>query len=190
MDIRALKDEIRKGSLGQRNKINSKDNLKAANTAADFFTRWFFEQDKFKIVSFYIPTGTEISPWPIIENLQGNGIQFCVPVVTGSRMPLVFREWVSDCSMVNGAFGISVPKNGADLCPDLLICPLLAFDAQGSRLGYGGGYYDRTLAHLGSRKKIFSIGLAFEIQYYGTKLPTEPTDIRLDRILTDRGFFL
>ena len=78
--------------------------------------------------------------------LSGLGYRLCVPVVEAPRLPLAFRTWTPGAATERGAFGIEVPVEGAPAEPDLLLVPMLAFDARGHRLGYGGGFYDRTIA--------------------------------------------
>lgn len=90
--------------------------------------------------------------------------------------------------MVPGAFGALIPEGGEAVDPDVLIVPLLAFDRHGFRLGYGGGFYDRTLEGLRARKSILAIGFAYESQEMD-EVPIEPTDQPLDLIVTEREVF-
>jgi 5-formyltetrahydrofolate cyclo-ligase len=110
----------------------------------------------------------------------------CVPVIPGPGMPLRFREWSPGCRMVAGAFGALIPAEGAWLEPQVLIVPLLSFDRRGYRLGYGGGFYDRTLERLRSRGATLALGFAFAAQEVA-EVPTEPTDQPLDAVLTETG---
>jgi 5-formyltetrahydrofolate cyclo-ligase len=131
----------------------------------------------------YMPMRTEIDPLPAMAAHEG---PVCVPVVPGPGVPLRFREWSPGCAMVDGAFGARVPAEGAWLEPQVLIVPLLAFDRRGFRLGYGGGFYDRTLQRLRARHEVLAIGFAFAAQEV-PEVPTEPTDQRLDAIVTEFG---
>ncbi len=88
--------------------------------------------------------------------------------------------------MVEGAFKALVPEEGAWVEPQVLIVPLLAFDARGYRLGYGGGFYDRTLEGLRARRPVLAVGLAFAAQEVAA-VPVEPTDQRLDAVVTETG---
>jgi 5-formyltetrahydrofolate cyclo-ligase len=88
--------------------------------------------------------------------------------------------------MVNGAFGADIPETGEWMIPEIVIVPLVAFDAQGGRLGYGGGFYDRTLQQLRSRRPTMAIGFAYAAQE-DSALPLEPTDQPLDLIVTENG---
>ncbi len=137
-------------------------------------------------VSGYWPLRDELDPRPILSALATRGQRLCLPVVVESGAPLVFRGWKPDVSLEPAAFGTQVP--GADcpvLEPDLLLVPLLAFDRRGFRLGYGGGFYDRTLATLRGRRPVLAVGLAFAAQEVDA-VPVEAGDEPLDRIVTER----
>jgi 5-formyltetrahydrofolate cyclo-ligase len=136
-----------------------------------------------KVLSGYMPMRTEIDPLPAMAAHQG---PVGVPVIPGKGVPLRFREWTPGAAMVEGPFGARVPAEGAWLEPEVLIVPLLAFDRRGFRLGYGGGYYDRTLQMLRARRPTLAIGFAFAAQEV-PEVPTEPTDERLDLIVTETG---
>ncbi|PKP70572.1 MAG: 5-formyltetrahydrofolate cyclo-ligase, partial [Alphaproteobacteria bacterium HGW-Alphaproteobacteria-4] len=110
------------------------------------------------------------------------------PVILGRGQPLGFRAWAPGVAMQRGQFGALIPAAGAWLTPRVLIVPLLAFDARGYRLGYGGGYYDRTLAALRARGPVTAIGFAFAAQQV-PEVPTEATDEKLDLLVTDSGIF-
>jgi 5-formyltetrahydrofolate cyclo-ligase len=107
-------------------------------------------------------------------------------VIEGRGLPLRFREWHPGAEMVEGAFGALIPASGDWLEPELLITPLVAFDADGWRLGYGGGFYDRTLQGLRARRRTLAVGLAYAAQQV-SRVPHDATDQRLDAIVTDAG---
>lgn len=109
--------------------------------------------------------------------------RICVPVMAGKGAPLRFREWTPGCALEGGPFGVQIPVDGSWRVPDVLIVPLLGFDAGGGRLGYGGGFYDRTLAGL---QGALVIGFALEAQRL-RMVPQEATDVALPWIVTDRG---
>ena len=108
-----------------------------------------------------------------------------VPVIRGKGQPLVFSRWEPDAALVEGPFGAMVPEVEELMEPEILIVPLVAFDAGGARLGYGGGFYDRTLELLRGRRATLAIGFAYDGQEAGA-LPLEETDQRLDMIVTER----
>ncbi|MEJ2028616.1 MAG: 5-formyltetrahydrofolate cyclo-ligase [Maritimibacter sp.] len=136
-----------------------------------------------KAIAGYMPIRTEISPLPVMAELAAQG-PVGVPVILGAGQPLVFHRWTPDCSMIEGAFGAMVPEDGIEVVPDVLIVPLVAFDRAGNRLGYGGGFYDRTLEKLRALRPTIAIGYAYGAQEAGS-LPLEPTDQPLDAIVTE-----
>ncbi len=136
-----------------------------------------------RVLSGYMPMRTEIDPLPAMAAHRG---PVCVPVIAGKGLPLTFRAWHPEAEMADGPFGARVPEMGDWLEPQVLIVPLLAFDALGYRLGYGGGFYDRTLEGLRARGPITAIGYAFAAQEVA-EVPREATDQRLDLIVTEAG---
>jgi 5-formyltetrahydrofolate cyclo-ligase len=107
-------------------------------------------------------------------------------VIAGRGAPLVMRPWKLDEPLDRGQWGIREPKaDAAEVEPDILLVPLLAFDRAGHRIGYGAGYYDLTIAALRERKPIIAIGLAFAAQEVPA-VPATPRDARLDLVLTER----
>lgn len=139
-----------------------------------------------QVISAYRPILSEIDVTPLMLALFAAGHRLCVPVIQGKGLPLKFREWTPDSQMITGEFGAEIPAEGDWLEPELLIAPLVAFDAKGWRLGYGGGFYDRTLALLRSKRPTRAVGFAYTVQEV-QDVPTEPTDQPLDAIVTERG---
>lgn len=138
------------------------------------------------VVSGYRPIRTEIDPTPAMEALHEAGARLCAPVIEAKGRPLKFREWTPGCEMQTGPFGAEVPAAGAWLTPRIVIVPLVAFDSVGHRLGYGGGFYDRTLDLLREAGEVRAIGLAYAAQQ-GPDLPTHDNDHRLDAVVTEAG---
>ncbi len=136
-----------------------------------------------KVLSGYMPMRTEIDPLPAMAAHQG---PVGVPVIVGKGMALRFREWSPGAKMIEGSFKALIPEEGAWLEPQVLIVPLLSFDARGYRLGYGGGFYDRTLEGLRAKGPVLAVGFAFAAQEVA-EVPTEPTDQRLDAVVTETG---
>lgn len=135
----------------------------------------------------YMPIGSEIDCRPLLNRLTAAGVPVCLPVVAQREAPLIFRRWLPDDPLVTGTFGISEPTEAAqELTPRALLVPMLAFDRGGHRLGYGGGYYDRTLKALRAAGEVVAIGVAFAGQLRD-KLPVADGDQRLDWILTEVG---
>jgi 5-formyltetrahydrofolate cyclo-ligase len=138
-----------------------------------------------RVISAYLPIRTEADPLPAMATLAGAN-RICVPVIEGRGRPLSFREWRPGCRLVEGPFRVMVPEGGAVLVPDLLVVPLLAFDAGLYRLGYGGGFYDRTLAALRAAGACRAVGFAYAAQEVAA-VPREATDEPLDELVTERG---
>ena len=138
-------------------------------------------------VSAYAAMGSEIDAFPLLMRLSSVGYRLCLPVITPLGNPLIFRSWAPGDVLVPRKWGIREPADAAALIePDVLLVPLLAFDAGGARLGYGGGYYDRTIARLRALKPVVAIGLAFDEQEIAA-VPVEAHDERLDWVLTPSG---
>lgn len=127
--------------------------------------------------------GTEIDTRPLLEALLARGHLIALPVTPPRGQALSFRAWVPGTPMARGPLGTQHPATGEAVSPDWLLIPLLAFDRSGARLGYGGGYYDRTLALL---RDATAIGVAYAAQEIA-EVPMGPYDIRLHAIATERG---
>ncbi len=137
------------------------------------------------VVSGYWPMRGELDPRPVLLALAAAGHELCLPVVAGKGLPLLFRAWAPGDELVSGTFGAEVPAPEAPvLQPSFLLVPLLAFDRRGYRLGYGGGFYDRTLAALRRAGEVTAVGLAFAAQEV-EEVPAAATDERLDWIVTE-----
>ncbi|MDB6178068.1 5-formyltetrahydrofolate cyclo-ligase [Paracoccus sp. Z330] len=134
------------------------------------------------VLAGYWPMRGEADPRAAMAEHSG---PTCLPVVTGRAVPLVFRAWTGG-ALVAGPFGTShPPESAAPLVPNVLIVPLAGFDRRGNRIGYGGGYYDRTLELLRKSGGVQAIGLAFSSQEL-SEIPAERFDQPLDQIVTDR----
>lgn len=139
-----------------------------------------------RVLSGYLPIRTEIDPVPLMARWARDTV-VGVPVIEGRGLPLRFRRWTPDTPLVEGPFGARIPAEGAEIVPEVLIVPLVAFDAAGARLGYGGGFYDRTLAALRGAGPVLAVGFAYAAQEAASRLPVEPTDQPLDAIVTEAG---
>ena len=185
------KAQQRKIALTKRRKIyEALHHEEYAKRITHFFHEWISGQKSVFVVALYHPVNSEINPLSLIEYLDSKNKTICLPMVVNKKQPLIFKPWRPGKKMVIGHYGIPVPDNDQTLIPDLIICPLLAYDSKGMRLGYGGGFYDRTLYNLRKnfKKKIIAVGLAYSSQKYNGLLPLEKTDEKLDAILTERGF--
>ena len=133
----------------------------------------------------YMAMRTEIDPTPAMEEAAAHG-PVGVPVIIAAGQPLKFSRWAPGIALKDGPFGAKVPALDDFFEPEILIVPLVAFDRNGGRLGYGGGFYDRTLEDLRSRRATLAIGFAYGAQE-AVSLPLEPIDQPLDMIVTERG---
>lgn len=181
----ADKSELRREARRRRAEAHRADGIDAAARLAERLLPRSpipFEA----VVGAYWPIGDEIDPRPLVQTLRERGHRLALPVVIERGQPLIFREWDEAWPLDAGPHGTSQPSVSAPvLRPTVLLVPLLAFDRRGFRLGYGGGYYDRTLAALRAQGKVWAIGLAFATQEVD-ELPETLHDERLDAVATDR----
>ena len=138
------------------------------------------------IIAGYWPMGDEMDPRPLMLALASRGHALALPVTPPRGQPLAFHAWAPGAALRPGPMGTSEPVAGEELRPDVVLVPLLAFDRAGQRLGYGGGYYDRTLAALPGAK---AIGIAYAGQEM-PEVPAGPQDIRLSLIATEGGVII
>ncbi len=138
------------------------------------------------ILSGFMPLKSEISPLPLLRRLAQAGARLALPAIAGRGKPLVMRAFAFGDALASGQWGIREPKpEAAEVFPDILIVPLLAFDRRGYRIGYGAGYYDMTINALRAKKPVTAVGIAFAAQEIA-EVPTTPRDARLDLVLTER----
>jgi 5-formyltetrahydrofolate cyclo-ligase len=141
------------------------------------------------IVSVFHSFGTEISTAELFDRLVSEGWTTALPVVVAKNTPLLFRQWAPGDALVLGRWDIQIPADTAlQVEPDVLLVPMLAFDRKGYRMGYGGGFYDRTLAKLRALKKVTAIGIAYAGQEIDM-VPRDGHDQPLDWIMTERETF-
>lgn len=135
----------------------------------------------------YMPIRTEIDPLPVMAGHGASGaVPVGVPVILGPAQPLVFHRWTPGCAMIDGAFGARIPAVAEPVVPRVVIVPMVGFDARGFRLGYGGGFYDRTLAQLRTAGPVLAVGFAFDAQEL-PEVPIDRFDQRLDAVVTESG---
>lgn len=173
-----VKAAARAAAFARRAKAFAAGQGQAAEILADYLA-----PHKGKILSGYMPMRTEIDPLPAMAAHQG---PVGVPVIEAKAAPLRFREWSPGCRLVEGTFKALVPEEGAWLEPEVVIVPMLAWDRRGYRLGYGGGFYDRTLELLRRRGPVLAVGFAFAAQEMA-EVPIDEFDQRLDAVVTEKG---
>jgi 5-formyltetrahydrofolate cyclo-ligase len=167
--------------------LSSKQMASAAEALAGHGLGFLSPLQPQAVVSGFAPMADELRIWPLLRRLSGEGVRLVLPVMQGKGQPLIFRAWVSGDAMDSGVWGIAEPKaDKPALDPDILLMPLLAFDRQGWRLGYGGGFYDRTLQGLRARKPVITVGLGYDEQEVDA-VPRLDYDQRLDWVLTPSG---
>lgn len=138
-----------------------------------------------QVFSGYWPIKGEPDLRPLMRDLHASGVTVALPVVETRAAPLVFRRWTPETRMVRGDWNIPVPPPEAEtITPHIALAPLVGWTAEGYRLGYGGGYFDRTLAALHPRP--FVIGIGLNTAGLATIFP-QPHDIPLDMIVTEAG---
>lgn len=190
-DIPPAEDLLAAKALGRRAALAARDGVDAA-TRARLAARLVREGLR---LAAPLPTGAAVSLFasmrsepdldPLADALHAAGRALCLPVMQGKGRALIFRRWAPGQALVAASFGVHEPSHEAPLAtPSLLFVPLAGFDRSGGRIGYGGGYYDRTLAQLRMTRRIVAVGVAFSAQELA-HAPRERTDEKLDMIVTE-----
>jgi 5-formyltetrahydrofolate cyclo-ligase len=185
-EIKARKQMLREEA------VRTRGLLSLSNDELSQFSRLFFDniplaQDA--IIAGYWPMDREFDVRLVLEEILSRGVRVVLPVVEKGSKVLRFARWHQDIDLVVGAYGINHPVMNEDtefLEPDVVIVPMLAFDRRGGRLGFGGGYYDATLADFRLRKKILAVGVAYAQQACLFNLPSEEHDVRMDWVITQQ----
>lgn len=139
-------------------------------------------------VALYMRLHSEIDPSALLAALCDSGHEICLPRIARKAHPLMFHQYVKGDPLRRGPFGVLEPLADArEIQPQIMLVPLLAFDGRGGRLGYGGGFYDRTIAKLRDLGRVHVVGLAYSAQEIPAA-PMGPYDERLDAVLTDKEY--
>jgi len=158
------------------------------NVGSKLVSHWPIDRFPGKSVAGFWPIKDEIDPRLLLQTLQDRGSTIALPAIVKPDHPLEFREWTPSSQLVDGPFKtLEPPAEAPIIFPDIVFVPLLAFNSKGERLGYGGGFYDRTLSQLRKMKDVFACGVAFADQETD-KIPTDVFDQKLNGILTENGF--
>ncbi|PHR19357.1 MAG: 5-formyltetrahydrofolate cyclo-ligase [Hoeflea sp.] len=179
------KASIRAAVLARRDALDPGARIEMSLAMAEAAEQLQF--DPGTVIAGYLPIRSEPDLRPMLARFRERGARLCLPVVL-DRETIVFRDFVRGAEIVSTGFGTSGPGADAELLdPDVLMMPLSSFDAEGNRLGYGAGHYDRAIAKLRAKGRTpVLIGTAFAIQEVD-RLPAEAHDVPLDMILTERG---
>ena len=178
------KKHLRAAAAGRRRRAKSEAGPEAAILLSDRFLREI-PRVPGSVVAGYWPVDSEIDVRPLMRRLIAADHRVVLPVVTAPGLPLTFREWTPGLTMRPGPFGIDVPPSEAlVLKPLLVITPLLAFDAEGWRLGYGGGFYDRTLRRLRGLGEVVAVGVGYQAQQVD-RVAHDALDEQLDWVVTE-----
>lgn len=179
------KEAVRKEAAERRGTLQAKIAELSAAVAQQFLAQVPVPPNA--VVSSYWAIGDEADPQFVESELRRRGHRIVMPRVAGRNQPLDFHLWESGAKLVRGGFGLSEPsRDWPKLNPDVLIVPMLAFDGAGYRVGYGAGYYDRTIRGLRAAKSVIAAGFAFAVQEF-SELPHLSHDERLDWIVTETG---
>jgi 5-formyltetrahydrofolate cyclo-ligase len=183
-NVQAQKAELRTATLARRDAMAGDERQRGADILA---ARAFpIPVPKGAIVSGFMPMRTEINPLPLMRRLASDGAQLALPVIQARGKPLLMRVWSFGAPLEARQWGIKEPLDDAPVVdPDILLVPLACFDRSGHRIGYGAGYFDKTIRALRAKKTVTAVGLAFAAQEIDW-VPATDFDERLDLVLTER----
>jgi len=182
MDIKAQKTRAR---LQAKQRRAQADNALGAVQLLQHVPAFIF---KSCIIGGYWPLPGELDIRPLLQACHAQGHELALPCTPRKGHPLIFRQWSPSDNLKAGPYGTREPfPEKVEVIPNLVLVPLLAFTKYGERLGYGGGFYDRTLTKLKEASKVFACGIAYAAQEAAT-LPTDKFDQSLDGVLTDQYF--
>jgi 5-formyltetrahydrofolate cyclo-ligase len=181
-EVRAWRKQTRE-DLIQRRAALSPDERRTLSERACARLDSAVDLRAFRALGFCWPIRGEFDVRDLAKGLLASGLVIALPVVVGKSEPLEFWRWTPGMPMQTGIWSIPIPKTREVVVPDVLIAPLVGFDGAGYRLGYGGGYFDRTLA--ASSPRPFAIGLGYEESRLESIHP-QAHDIPMDLIVTER----
>ncbi len=181
-----LKSQLRKSKILQRDSLCGAYRQQASKIVATSLLNLLNELPHNELAIFY-SIKSEIH---ILSEVTAWGLSLSLPCIEAKNSPLVFRRWNGNIhELETKPFGLLEPSKEAEIViPDILIVPLLAFDSTGVRLGYGGGYYDRSIAEIRALKNVVTIGIGFEIQKEA-EIPQDVFDMKLDYVITEARIY-
>ena len=184
-ELTAYRRELRNRLIASRESMDPARRAEA-ETAIEYHLEYLLARLAPRVFAFCWPFRGEFDARGLVTRLLAEGRQALLPVVLEKGAPLAFREWTPEAPMLVDRYGIPVPAEGPRRLPELLLMPVNGFDAAGYRLGYGGGYFDRTLESLSPRP--LAVGVGFELARVDSIRP-QPFDERLDYLVTEAGAF-
>ena len=187
MPLAEKKAVLRKKAKLDRNIIHDKFAYQSSQKVSVYIERFLQEHTNLKVIAAYMPINSELDLGPTIIKLRILEKKICLPVIHSKDSPLQFKVWNEVTKLVAGEFNVLVPVSGEIIEPDLILCPMLSFDLRGFRLGYGGGFYDRTIDYFSKRKTIFTMGCGYSQQLSQKLLPKGEYDKSLDAVVTENG---
>jgi 5-formyltetrahydrofolate cyclo-ligase len=180
-DSAAFRSRLRRDKIAARMALPEDEHVRASEAIERHLDRLLGSLPP-QVVAFCWPLRREFDCRPLVERLLVHGWRAAQPVVSAKAAPMVFRPWTPATPMTTDRHGIPIPAGDQTVTPGVVLLPLVAFDAQGYRIGYGGGYFDRTLAAMSPRP--LAIGIGFELARVESVRP-EAHDIRLDALVTE-----
>ncbi|WIM04931.1 MAG: 5-formyltetrahydrofolate cyclo-ligase [Candidatus Nitricoxidivorans perseverans] len=174
---------LRHAAIVARESMTDEEHARASRSIEDHLAALLFDRPP-SVLGFCWPVRNEFDCRPLVGRLLSAGWRACLPVAQSPAAAMPFREWAPDAPMTADRYGIPIPAEGECLIPGIVLLPLVAFDCQGYRLGYGGGHFDRTLAALAPRP--IAIGIGFERTRIDSIRP-ESHDMPLDAVVTEIG---
>lgn len=182
-DSNALRARLRRECIAARLAMPAEQRAAHEDCINRLLWEWFAQQPVGS-VGYCWPIRAEVDCRPLILRLLAAGWQAAMPVVVERDVPMCFRHWTPEMPMAQDPYGIPVPLSAEVPAPSVLLLPLVAYDAAGYRLGYGGGYFDRTLAACTVRP--VTLGIGYALSYVGSIYPAAH-DIPLDLVVTEAG---
>jgi 5-formyltetrahydrofolate cyclo-ligase len=184
-ELKVWRKSERRRLLGERDALDAR-RVDAYRRAIDAHLERGFPGLRRATLAFCWPIRNEYDARHLAKTLRESGALTALPVVVAPKAPLVFREWHPGVELAKGPLDIPYPVGSAELAPRVLLLPMNGWDAQGYRLGYGGGFFDRTLAALDPKPQV--IGVSYEMARLATIHP-QAWDIPVDYVVTERGVY-
>lgn len=182
------KETVRQAAFKRRLGLDADDRRQWSAQLTENFLQNVILPPKGCVITAYAPVNGEVDVMPLLKHLYGLGrnYRFAMPFVVEAETRLAFLEWMPETKMIAGIYGIPQPDpaTAKELLPDFMIVPMLAFDDQCHRMGYGSGQFDRTFADLKKIHKFWTVGIAFEAQKFDA-VPVDQHDYTLDMVVSE-----